>query len=42
MSEIIHTTFWLRNLKGKEYLVGLRTDGRIILKCILKRNYMKI
>jgi len=29
--------FWLRNLKEGDHLVHLGIDGRIILKCILKK-----
>jgi hypothetical protein len=33
----MHTEFWLVNLKERDHLEELGTDGRIILKCILKK-----
>jgi len=33
----MHTGFWLVNLKERDHLVELGADGRIILKCVLKK-----
>jgi hypothetical protein len=33
----MHTTFQSENLKGRDNLGELGIDGRIILKCILKK-----
>ena len=33
----MHTDFWLGNLKERDHLENLGTDGRIILKWILKK-----
>jgi len=34
--EILDTGFWLGNLKTRDHLEGLKVDGRIIFKVILK------
>jgi hypothetical protein len=33
----MHTGFWLVNLKERDHLEELGTDGRIVLKCVLKK-----
>jgi hypothetical protein len=33
---------WPENLKGKDYLDDLGVDGRIILKSVLMKNYVKM
>lgn len=35
--EKAHTEFWCKGLKGGDYLEDLHVDGRIILKCTLKK-----
>jgi hypothetical protein len=32
---IIHTMFWLENLKGRDHLEALGVEGKIILEWIL-------
>jgi hypothetical protein len=33
----MHAIFWFENLKGREHSEDLSTNGRIILKCILRK-----
>jgi hypothetical protein len=33
----MHTGFWLVDLKERDHLEELGTDGRILLKCVLKK-----
>jgi len=33
----VNTVFWRGNLKERDFLTNLVVDGRIILKCILKK-----
>ena len=33
----VHTRFWWRDLRERDHLEDLGLDGRIILKCILKK-----
>jgi hypothetical protein len=35
----MHTTFWLKSLKGRDYSDNLGIDGRIILKWILMKQH---
>jgi hypothetical protein len=35
--EEMRTVFWWENLKDRGHLENLVVDGRIILKCILKK-----
>jgi hypothetical protein len=38
-----HTkNFKLDNLKGRDHLGDLGVDGGLILKCILKENYLRM
>jgi hypothetical protein len=37
----VHTEFWWENLKGKEYLEDIDTDG-IILKWISKNEKLRV
>jgi len=37
----IHRGFWLVNLKERDHLEELGTDGRIGLKCVLKKLYWR-
>jgi hypothetical protein len=38
----MHTRFWLLNLKGRDHLGDLSIYGRIILKCVLKKEVVKV
>jgi len=33
----LYIVFWWENLTERDRLMGLRIDGRMILKCILKK-----
>jgi hypothetical protein len=33
----MHSKFWWRNLKDRNHVVVVNADGRIILKCTLKK-----
>jgi len=33
----MHTKFWSENLKGKNHLEDLDVEGRIILKCVIRK-----
>jgi hypothetical protein len=38
----MHTVFWLENLKGRDHLEDLGTDGSIILEQILGKQGGKV
>jgi len=38
----MHTIFWLENLKGRDHLEDLGTDGKIILELIAGKLGRKI
>jgi len=38
----MHTKFWSDDLKGKEHMQDLGTEGKIILQCILEKKCGKV
>jgi hypothetical protein len=38
----MHISFYLENLKGRDYLVDLSIDERITLKGIIKKQVVKM
>jgi len=38
----MHTIFWLENLKERDHLEDLCTDGRIILELIIRKQGGKV
>jgi hypothetical protein len=38
----MHSKFWWRNVKDRDHVEVVRADGRIILKCTLKKMVTKL